>query len=398
MPLKALVIGSAVGPEEQLTETLVQFGIERLKHAADLNTALDLMTLGHIDVVFVAVDELGEAALAQLDRAVRMSRNTEVIGTAPGTDPEVMLKTMRAGIQEFLVRPLTPTDLAGALARVSQRHTTTLSGQIIACYGAKGGVGVSSVAANLAFGLADAKKRRVAIADFVVPNGEQRLQFNVNPAYGLRDVATRSERVDQELLNSVLAPVKGGLWLLASSDDPDVDELLDANVTNAILQQLRSGFHATVVDCDRQLNDRTLTVLDAAERILLVTQLNVSALRATQRSLSIFRRLGYPEEKLSVVVNRFQSGELISVADATDVLKAKVFFKLPNDYKVMAEAASRGVPAAEIDASSRIAAAFGELARAVRGDTLRHDAEKNGKGESRFKGFFSRKKGSNVAT
>ena len=393
MPRTALVIGSAVGSEEQLTPTQAQFGLEGYTRAADLKTGLELMTLGHIDVVFVAVDELEEPALAQLDRAVRLSKNTEVIGTALRSDPEFMLKAMRAGIQEFLVRPLEAADLAGALGRVGQRHSASLSGQIVACYGSKGGVGVSSVAANLAYGLAAASKgRRVVIADFVVPNGEQRLQFNVNPAYDVRDVATRSERVDQELLNSVLAPVKGGLWLLASSDDPDVDDLLDANVTSAIMQQLRSGFHMTIVDCDRQLNDRTLAVLDAAERVLLVTQLNVSALRATQRSLSIFRRLGYPEGKLSVVVNRFQSGELISVSDATEVLKAEVFFKLPNDYKVMAEAASRGVPVAEVDASSRIATAFGSMALMIGGDAERHGLKRNGTKESRFMGIFSRKK------
>jgi pilus assembly protein CpaF len=163
-------------------------------------------------------------------------------------------------------------------------------------------------------------------------------------------------------------------------------------MTNQILQQLRSSFHYTVVDCDRQLNDRTLAALDVADRLVIVTQLNVSALRSTQRSLGIFRRLGYPNEKLCVVINRLQSGEVISVSDAVDALKTDVFFKLPNDYRTMAESMSRGVSAAEVDPQSKIAAAFKSLAIKLSGVDGKAPATRNGTaGTSRLRGLFTRK-------
>jgi pilus assembly protein CpaE len=169
--------------------------------------------------------------------------------------------------------------------------------------------------------------------------------------------------------------------------------MVDANIANAILQQLRSSFHYTIVDCDHQLNDRTLAVLDTADRIVIVTQLNVSAMRSTQRTLGIFRRLGYSNEKLCVVVNRLQSGEVLSVSDAVTALKSDVFFKLPNDYKVMAEAMSRGVPANEVDAQSKIAAAFKSLATKLSGADASSLRSKNGApARSRLGGLFSRKK------
>jgi pilus assembly protein CpaE len=233
----------------------------------------------------------------------------------------------------------------------------------------------------------------VAVADLVVPNGEQRLHFNASVAYDIGEVATKPDRLDQELLNSVLARVRDGIWLLASSEDPEIDEMVDAAMANAIMQELRSSFHYTVVDCDRQLNDRTLAVLDSADRIVIVTQLNVSALRSTQRTLGIFRRLGYPNEKLCVVVNRLQSGEVISVADAVNALKSEVYFKLPNDYKVMAEAMSRGVSAAEVDPQSKVAQAFATLATKLSGVEAGHPAGKNGAAaKSRLRGLFTRKR------
>jgi pilus assembly protein CpaE len=306
-----------------------------------------------------------------------------------------MLRAMRAGIQEFLVRPVNLTELAAALERQNRRSKGAgTAGSIFACYSAKGGLGVSAIAANLGFALAAThKKQRVAVADLVIPNGEQRLHFNASVAYDIGEVATKPDRLDQELLNSVLAPVRDGIWLLASSEDPEVDEMVDASMANQILQELRSSFHYIVVDCDRQLNDRTLAALDAADRIVLVTQLNVSALRATQRSLGIFRRLGYPNEKLCVVINRLQSGEVISVSDAVEALKTEIFFKLPNDYKTMAEAMSRGVSAAEVDPQSKIAAAFTSLATKLSGADAKVLSRKNGTAaKSGLRGLFTRKK------
>ncbi len=395
MARTALVIGDAVERDANVSATLARFGVDEIVPVPEISAALDLLSQRHVDVVFVAVDALTEPLLAQLDRAIRRERNTDVIGTAPRADPEILLRAMRAGIQEFLVRPVNPADLAAALERQNRRSKGSgTSGTVIACYSAKGGLGVSSIAANLAFALASIHKaQRVAVADLVIPNGEQRLHFNASVAYDIGEVATKPDRLDQELLNSVLAPVRDGIWLLASSEDPEVDEMVDAAMANQILQQLRSSFHYTVVDCDRQLNDRTLAALDTADRLVIVTQLNVSALRSTQRSLGIFRRLGYPNEKLCVVVNRLQSGEVISISDAIEALKTEVFFKLPNDYKTMAEAMSRGVSAAEVDPQSRIAAAFKSLATKLSGTEAKVTAAKNGTAaKSRLRGLFTRKK------
>src|SRR5690606_19749066 len=102
---------------------------------------LDSLGQRHLDLVFIPIDALDEALLARLDRAARRERHTAIIGTAPRADPELMLKAMRAGIQEFLVRPLNPGDLSSSLERLSRRTATgTVSGQIYAVFSSKGGV------------------------------------------------------------------------------------------------------------------------------------------------------------------------------------------------------------------------------------------------------------------
>jgi pilus assembly protein CpaE len=272
MSRTALVIGDAVERDANVTATLARFGVDEIVPVPEISVALDLLSQRHVDVVFVAVESLTEPLLAQLDRTIRREQHTDVIGTAPKADPEVMLRAMRAGIQEFLVRPVNPTELAAALERQNRRSKAGgTSGSVFACYSAKGGMGVSSIAANLAAALASTHKaQRVAVADLVIPNGEQRLHFNASVAYDIGEVATKPDRLDQELLNSVLAPVRDGIWLLASSEDPEVDEMVDADhdkpdsAATAVELSLHGGglrppaqrSHAGRARCRRSARDR----------------------------------------------------------------------------------------------------------------------------------------------
>ncbi|GMV11321.1 MAG: hypothetical protein AMXMBFR55_30550 [Gemmatimonadota bacterium] len=392
----ALAVGAAVGSDENLDATLARFGFDKLDRVGDVSAALDALGQRHLDLVFIPIDELDESLLARLDRAARRERHTAIIGTAPRAEPELMLKAMRAGIQEFLVRPLNLAELSSSLERLSRRTSTaSVAGQVYAVFSAKGRVGTTTVAVNLADALARAHPQgRVAIADLVVSGGEARLLLNVDPHYDLSYVAERADQIDRELLNSVLVPATDGVWLLAAPDRPEAEDTVDASVVSAVLQQLKQSYNYTVLDCERVLNDRTLAALDLADRIVLLTQLTVASLRSTQRSLQIFRRLGYPNDKLCVVVNRFQSGEVISPADAAEVLKAEIFFKLPNDYRVASDAATRGIAVATADPQSKLTWGFEQLAQKLSGadGTAPGGAHRNGK-QAGLRSLFTRKKG-----
>jgi pilus assembly protein CpaE len=251
------------------------------------------------------------------------------------------------------------------------------------------------VAANLAYGFAkNHPSARTALADLVVSAGDQRVLLNLEPPYDLGDLIAKIDRVDSELLNSLLTPTAAGVWVLAAPDRPEADEQVDANTVSTVIQHLRQNFLFTVLDCEHQLNDRTLAALDAAERVVLVTQLSVAALRSTQRTITLCRRLGYLNDKLCVVVNRHQSGEVLSLSDAEDVLKAPIFFKLPNDYRVASGALTNGVPVAEFEATSKLAWSFSQLAAKLGGaaHVAPNGVKHNGAGGSRLKQLFARKR------
>jgi pilus assembly protein CpaE len=130
-----------------------------------------------------------------------------------------------------------------------------------------------------------------------------------------------------------------------------------------------------VIDCEHHMSDRTLAAFDAADRIVFVTQLTVPALRSTKRTLELCERLGYSESKTFVLVNRFHSGDVVTLSDAKDVLGRDVFWKIPNDYRAFSDALTKGRTVTDLDANSPLAKSFIQLAAKLGGTS---DSESNG--------------------
>lgn len=392
MSRHALVVSDDSTVDPTLEQALQRYGYSRITRIPGVGEALQTLEEQPADILVVPVDTLDEMQIAALDRANRRDRNMGIIATGARADPELMLRAMRAGIQEFLVRPLVLADLSAAVERVYRRTSTGVSGgQAYAVFGAKGGVGTSTVAVNLAHAFTRVyPEARVAVADLAIPGGDIRLLLNVRPAYDLGDIAEKIDRLDADLLHSVLVPATDGLWVLASPERPEAEEVVDANVATAVVGQLRAAYNFSVLDCEHQLNDRTLAALDAADRILLLAELKVPALRAAQRTLGVFRRLGYPNEKLAVVINRFQSGDVVTPAEAADVLKADIFFRLPNDYRTCSQASTDGVPVGAAFPDTKLAAAYIQLAQKLSG-AGDPGAGANGS-RLKLRTFFSRKR------
>ncbi len=403
MQRRALIADNAAGIPETVAGVLARFSFVRTAHAADRDGAIAQMKEAQFDLVILPVDGITPNQLLLLEREIRKNPSTAVIATAHVAEPDLIVRAMRAGVHEFLVYPPNSEELAGAVERLMRRSSSeTERGELIAVYSGKGGLGSTSIAVNVAqaFG-AIRPEGRVALLDLVVAGGDIRVFLNIRPTYDLSHLVAKGNQVDAELLNSLLTPCPGGVWVLPTGDHPEDEELFDSAAVGSILNLLRSHFGITVVDCEHHLSEATLTALDAADRILLVTQLSVPALRSTQRTLAVARRLGYDDAKLCVVVNRFQSGDVLPVSDAENLLQCPVFWKLPNDYRLSAASVTKGVPIAIADPGAKLSLSYGELARKLSGAGSQAGVAPRGKdvsGASRFRKLFGSDKGvSNVS-
>ncbi|HEX2723111.1 MAG TPA: P-loop NTPase, partial [Gemmatimonadaceae bacterium] len=342
---RALIAANAAGPPEAAAGVLARFGFARNTQAADRESAIAQMRDEHFELVILSIDGITPAELIALEREIRRDPGKSVIATAPAAEPDLIVRAMRAGVHEFLLYPPKPEELAGSVERLMRRmRQESETGELIAVHSGKGGLGSTSIAVNLAhaFG-AQRPDGRVALVDLVVTGGDVRVFLNLRPTYDLSHLIAKGSQVDAELLNSVLTPCPGGVWALPTGDNPEDHELFDSAAVTSVLNLLRAHFAVTVVDCEHHLSEATLTALDIANRIILVTHLTVPALRSTQRSLGVCRRLGYDDSKLCVVVNRYQSGDVLPVKDAEELLQSPIYWKLPNDYRLSAASLTKGI-------------------------------------------------------
>jgi pilus assembly protein CpaE len=378
----ALIVGESAATVETMSPVLKRFGIGAPDTAPDVDAAVERLGAAHYDLVFVPVHEMDPAMASALERTIRQAPSTSFIGTAPKPDPDVILRAMRSGVHEFLVTPPDAGEMAASVERLTRRFQGEAKrGIVFAIYGSKGGLGNTTLAVNLAHALArNNPSGRVALVDLVVSSGDVRVLLNLKPLYDIGSVAQKLDRLDADLLNSLLTRSGDGVWVLPGTESPELDDVLDAASVSAIIEELRSNFTFTVLDCEHHLSERTLAALDAADKIILNTQLAVPAMRAAQQAIQICERLGYPDDKLSIVVNRHQSTEVLTAADAASLLRHDIEWKLPNDYQTAAAALMKGVPVIEHDASSKLAWSYSQLAVKLGGGTAAHSANGNGVG------------------
>ena len=366
----ALIVANAAGPETVVAGVLKRFDFTVPQHVPSVAAAIERMRARQVDLLFVPLDRCTTDELSAIGDAVQQGRALSVIGTAGAKDPDLLLRGMRCGISEFLVAPVDAEELAVSVARLVRRTPAdTGRGKVIAVHASKGGIGNTTIAVNLAHELAQLHPgARVAIVDLVIAGGDVRVFLDVDATHHIGDLAGKLDRADAELVFSLLTPAaKDTLWVLPSPDDPGFEDAIDAAAVAGVIDRLRAHCAFVVVDCEHHMSERTLAAMDAADRIVLGTQLNVPALRSTQRSLAVCQRLGHAPEKLCVVVNRHQPSDVLSLEDASQVLTTSVFATLPNNYVIAFEALTHGVPIAQLAPGAPLAKGFASLAAKLAG-------------------------------
>lgn len=375
-----LVVADADAPDTISSAVLTNRGFSAPERVETLAAAAARLRTQAFDLVILPIGGAGPEVLSLIEHDIRPIAPF-IIATAADATQELILGALRAGIPEFVPVPIKAEELDVALRRLMRRMDPTPStrGMVVAVYSAKGGLGTSTVAVNLAASIAhEQPAARVALVDFVVVGGDVRVILDLKPSYDIGDLVLKVDRIDGELLSSLMTPGPAGMLILPSSDRPEVQDLIEGAATSTILAQLRAHFHFVVLDLEHYLGERTIGALDVADRIVLVTQLSVPALRSTQRTLDLFNRLGYPPTKVLVVVNRSNAESALTIGDAETVLGRPISAKLPNDFSACAEAMTKGIPVLEHESGSALAGGFRHLAATIAGTPNVPDAASNG--------------------
>ncbi|MBA4143281.1 MAG: AAA family ATPase [Nitrosospira sp.] len=294
---------------------------------------------------------------------------------------EVLIDVMRAGIREVLPTPLTRNVLVDALERFQQRYilSRTPANQctVLAFLPCKGGSGATFLATNIAYALAAAENKRVALFDFNLQFGDASLFVSDSPpTTSIADVARQIQRLDGSFLASSMVQVLPNFGVLAAPEAPEMAAEIKAEHINPLFQVAMKHYDFLILDIGRELNEISIQALDRADLIFPVLQQTLPSIRDAKRMWNTFRALNYSDDKLRLILNRYMKNAEITLADLENTLNLKISKVIPNDYDTVTSSVNQGVPAIKLNRRSPVAKSIQEIAHelshgAVRGSLLR---------------------------
>jgi pilus assembly protein CpaE len=325
------------------------------------------------DIGLVAMDSDPEKATRLVAEVVAAAPHCTLFVTSSSTDGRLILESMRAGAKEFLTEPLKEEDLVSAIKRVkrhggSEKSAAVQGCRVIAVAGATGGVGSSSVAVNLACGLATDRDNQVVLVDLDVALGDCDVFLDTIPEYSLADVAQNVSRLDLTLLKKSLTKHSTGVHLLPRPVQLEDVRLITPDSLQRVIGLLKTSFTHIVIDLSKSFGDLDMQAIYLADDILMITQLDLPCLRNVVRLMMTFDGDDALRNKVRIIVNRVgQDSGQISLKKAQETIGREIYWQIPNDYRVMVEVRNNGVPLVQHAPKAGITNSIMQLADALCG-------------------------------
>jgi pilus assembly protein CpaE len=316
------------------------------------------------DIVIVEGMCCDPSELAQVEYVSTHHPNVAVILLCASTTPEFLINSMRAGVREVLPCPVSAVALQAALDRVVSRMRISqgkTDGRVFAFVGCKGGAGATFLATNLAAELAE--RHSVMLLDLNLQFGDA-LSFlhDADPASTLADVAREFGRLDASFLASSATKVGPRLSILAAPEDPALSMEIKPDHVEAVVSLAASMVDYVLMDVGRTIDGTSVKALDRADKIFVVMQPSVPSVRNAKKLLLAFRALGYSNDRIELIVNRFERSD-IGMADIERALGKLAIHTVPNSYRQVSAAINQGDPLARAARGNPVSRNLAEFAR-----------------------------------
>lgn len=333
--------------------------IQVVGETRDGKECLDLVSRQRPNVVLIKEDLPVVNGLAVAEQITAEMPEVGVILLLSGSEgEEVWHKMLRAGIKEFITRPLTADHLleevrkvASMQAKAAKRTAATTASvheakgpkrQIITVTGPRGGCGKTVIAANLAVALANGSER-VALVDLNLWGGDVAMLLDITPKRTLGDLLPGFGGIDYDVVDSVMNKHASGVSVLAAPLTGTFDgSTLSRYMVQSILEALREHYEFTVVDTGYANLESTLAAMDYSDLILVVVGMDLPRLRDGKLYLKNLIAANYPKEKIRVVINRAGNSKEISSSEVETILEFPVTAQIPSDDMLVGSSVNLG--------------------------------------------------------
>ena len=337
-------------------------GVEVVGERSELRSGLLLARQLRPRIVLLDLPDAYEEALSAAGSFKMDSPDVALFLMSNSLDPQVLLKAIRAGAQEVLKKPLDKAVLQEAVERVSRSGAARSAGEtrarsIITVFGPKGGVGASTIAANLAVSFKVRYGVSAVIADFDHASGTAANILGLKAERSIADLV-RAPQIDSPTVHMNLLYHRNGTAVLAQPEDLNKLEVVSPAQAGGMVDALSSSFDVVVIDAPHAIDEVSLELFDRSTSILVVLELSIAGIRAARRALDVFERLRYTSvpDRVKLVVNRYsRSHGSISLDQLYDAIQTRAFHTIQNDYQRVFTSVSAGQPLCQDDPDSAAA-------------------------------------------
>ena len=306
----------------------------------------------HPELVILDIDDAPDLGIKFAQFSSETTPGIRFIAAGPLLQPEHLLTAMRAGVADYLPKPVgrrgasrRARPASGARSATDGRTAPKQPGQIYSFYSPKGGAGTTTTATNFAVVLHRLTGKRTLLVDLDLELGEIALLLGVQPRFNFVDMVQNFHRMDAELLASYIERHESGVHLLSAPYQPEKAEVVTGEEIRRILQFLRKHYDYLVVDTSKSFSPATLASLEQADLAFVVTNVDLASLRNLQRGPAAAQADAGPgREHIRLVVNRYHPDNEISLEDVQRTLGMPVYRTLSNDYDGVSRSISTGKP------------------------------------------------------
>ncbi|MCJ7702911.1 MAG: AAA family ATPase [Anaerolineales bacterium] len=310
------------------------------------------------DIVLVDHQVGPESFLDVIDEIGDQLPDVAVVAIIPSNDSVIAQQVMLAGARAFLIHPFTQVNLLSVLRRVRDLESRrgsfasvptagalALAQQLktIVVYSPRGGAGCTTIATNLAISMYAQTSKRVLLMGGKLFFGHLGIMLNIRTNNTIADLIPHATQMDESLVHDVVTRHASGVYVLVDPFDLQVAQGIRPQDLYNVILGLQRMYDVVIVDAGTSLTDNAVTIMDMADRIVVVTTPDLASLHDTTRFTQITKSLAYPQEKLFYILNRTDMPGGVKTKDVLPVVN-KSFFPIPDGGANVVRSINRGVP------------------------------------------------------
>lgn len=328
----------------------------------------------------------GESTMDIIDDLALRFSEAAVVVILPSNDPLLAQQAMLAGARGFIVQPFTQINLLSTLRRVVELETRRTQGKAVSTtrlpeasrplrsitvYSPRGGAGTTTVATNLAVTLMEETGSKVLLFEGKMFFGHLEVMLNLHTQNNIADLVAHAANLDEALLRDVVSPHASGISTLLAPNNIQLAQGIRPDDVFTIFTAVQRMFDLVIVDGGSSLTEVAVTLMDSADRVVLLTTPELASLQDASRFLQLSRTsLSYPSEKVLTVLNRAGMDGGVRQKDIENVLHQQLYAQIPDDEGNVMRSINRGIPLCVRYPRSPAANAIRQMAKSLAQITL----------------------------